>query len=741
MKNRKFQYGIQILLPVLLLAFSYWLLDSAFFTFMTWWELLWLLGVVFMPITSRIFSKFDDKGWQYSKVLAVALCSYIQWMLTSLKIIPFTTQSCIIVTGLSCIIICSYRVKSKNKSCEIFPWKHIALVYREEILFFVIFLFWTYLAGFHPAAHGTEKYMDFGFMKSMMRSTTLPAQDMWYAGKTFNYYYGGQYFAVFLTKLTGTNVEITYNLMRTMIAAFAFVLPFSLIRQMLKDRMKLKNHREWIAEAGGILAGIGVSMSGNLHYIIYGVILRLLKIREDYWFPDSTRYIGFDPAVEGDETIHEFPSYSFVLGDLHAHVINVFLVLLVLGILYAWIKTNKEKSWKQKEIGVLGLLLGMFLFSNTWDFMIYYVVICGTLFFGNLKRYSFDSAIPAAIKWSVIQWSEVLVIAVAVSLPFHLAFHNVMVQGVGLVQIHTAFYQFCVLWAFPLLVSAPFVIGILKNIKTFSDKRIKNFFINVEYPDLYGVVLILCAVGLIFIPEFFYVRDIYEKTAPRANTMFKLTYQAYIIFELMMAYILVSFTISRIKTGKDIIKCRGLLRCPKRQALAGIIAILLFVSTCGYLCNAINHWFNGFPRKSAYQTLNATGYLENSIPDDAEAIRWLNKNVKGQPVVLEACGDSYQNYDNRVSAMTGLPTVLGWYVHEWLWRNNLEEENQRKADVETIYTSTDKNKIQELIKKYHVVYLFIGTCEYEKYGKINTDLLDSLGQVVFRKGKTLIIKV
>ena len=149
---------------------------------------------------------------------------------------------------------------------------------------------------------------------------------------------------MFLTKLTGTNVEITYNLMRTMIAAFAFVLPFSLIRQMLKDRMKLKNHREWIAEAGGILAGIGVSMSGNLHYIIYGVILRLLKIREDYWFPDSTRYIGFDPAVEGDETIHEFPSYSFVLGDLHAHVINVFLVLLVLGILYAWIKTNKEKK-------------------------------------------------------------------------------------------------------------------------------------------------------------------------------------------------------------------------------------------------------------------------------------------------------------------------------------------------------------------------------------------------------------
>ncbi len=139
-----------------------------------------------------------------------------------------------------------------------------------------------------------------------------------------------------------------------------FFFLFSLVRQMLKD--KLRTGREWSFCLGGILAGMAVSMSGNLHYIIYGIILRLLKIKTDYWFPSSTRYIGFDPAVTGDETIHEFPCYSFVLGDLHAHVINVFLVLTVLGILYSWMKTNSGKSWRQREIGLLGLLLGMFLF-------------------------------------------------------------------------------------------------------------------------------------------------------------------------------------------------------------------------------------------------------------------------------------------------------------------------------------------------------------------------------------------
>ena len=740
--NAKQIYLIKIAPVVLLAGAAYWLLGSDFFTFLTWWEMLFLLGLVFMPVTSRMFRGFDDNGWMFSKVLAVAVCGYVQWLLTCLKITPFTGITCVILTVICCLGSLLYGIKCKNRLPDSLPRKQAALVYQEELLYFLVFLFWTYLAGFHPAAHGTEKYMDFGFMQAMMRSTTLPAQDMWYAGKPFNYYYGGQYLAVFLTKLTGTNVEVTYNLMRTMVAAFAFLLPFSLVRQMLKD--KLRTGREWSFCLGGILAGMAVSMSGNLHYIIYGIILRLLKIKTDYWFPSSTRYIGFDPAVTGDETIHEFPSYSFVLGDLHAHVINVFLVLTVLGILYSWIKTNSGKSWRQREIGLLGLLLGMFLFSNTWDFMIYYVVICGTLLFGNLKRYSSGSFISQALKWSVIQWVELLAAAFLASLPFHLTFENVMVQGIGIVKIHTAFYQFCVLWAFPLLVCVPFVIGILKSIGTFPEKKFWSFFYSIKYPDLYGLVLVLCAIGLIFIPEFVYVRDIYEKTAPRANTMFKLTYQAYIMFGIMMAYILVFFTVNRIKrcNGADsTVMCKGLLRCPRLQSLTGIIAILVLISTCGYLENAITHWFTGFPKRNAYQTLNATNYLETAISDDAAAIRWLNDNVEGQPIILEASGDSYQDYDNRVSAMTGLPTVLGWYVHEWLWRNDLEEENQRKEDVQTIYTSSNADQIKSLIEKYKISYLFIGSCEYEKYGEINSELLASIGKVVFRQSETTIIEV
>ena len=82
--------------------------------------------------------------------------------------------------------------------------------------------------------------------------------------------------------------------------------------------------------------------------------------------------------------------------------------------------------------------------------------------------------------------------------------------------------------------------------------------------------------------------------------------------------------------------------------------------------------------------------------------------------------------------MTGLPTVLGWYVHEWLWRNDVADLNARAADVETIYTSDDAEEIRKLLDKYEVSYIFVGSCEREKYGQeLNNEMLRSLGTAVF----------
>ena len=739
----------KIIPALLLVALSAFLLQGDVWTFWTWYLLALVLGAAAMPLTGRLFRRFQDRGWMFSKVTAIAVSGFLTWFLVAVKIIKFTTMTCIVVTlvcaAASLILYC----REQKAGFECIPFAHLDLVYAEELLFFAAFLLWTYFAGFHPAAYGTEKFMDYGFMEAMMRSKTLPATDLWYSQGKINYYYGGQYFAVFLTKLSGAKVELTYNLMRTFVAGLAFAMPFSLVHQMVTDRLG-KTGSRWkkaLPSVTGILAGISVSIAGNMHYVVYGQIIpfiRKLKGEEvsSYWFPDATRYIGFNPDVE-DKTIHEFPCYSFVLGDLHAHVVDIMFVLLLLGLLYAWMKKvrttelsgesmSRKQFWKKQllmpQLLAAGALLGMFHWTNYWDFVIYFVVTCGAALFMNIIGQKGRS------KWvlgvTAAQAAEVLILATVIILPFTLQFDTSnMVQGIALAKHHSLLHQLLVLWGLPGILTILFVVSLLiEKLRGAEQKSLYHLLTSIRLPDLFAVLLGLCAIGLVLIPELVYVRDIYENGNARANTMFKLTYQAYIMFGMTMIYAIFRLLV----IGKN-----------KILKVLAFIGLFFFVWTCGYFGNSVHSWFGEVWKPSQYKGLNATAFLETDFPEDVNGIRWLKENISDAPVVLEANGDSYSEYE-RVSAMTGLPTIMGWYVHEWLWRGDLADLNAKIEEIKEIYTSTDETRVKELLENYNVSYIFVGSCERNKYGAdLNNDLLKSLGEVVFQDSEypTYIVKI
>ena len=739
----------KIIPALLLVALSAFLLQGDVWTFWTWYLLALVLGAAAMPLTGRLFRRFQDRGWMFSKVTAIAVSGFLTWFLVAVKIIKFTTMTCIVVTlvcaAASLILYC----REQKAGFECIPFAHLDLVYAEELLFFAAFLLWTYFAGFHPAAYGTEKFMDYGFMEAMMRSKTLPATDLWYSQGKINYYYGGQYFAVFLTKLSGAKVELTYNLMRTFVAGLAFAMPFSLVHQMVTDRLG-KTGSRWkktLPSVTGILAGISVSIAGNMHYVVYGQIIpfiRKLKGEEvsSYWFPDATRYIGFNPDVE-DKTIHEFPCYSFVLGDLHAHVVDIMFVLLLLGLLYAWMKKvrttelsgesmSRREFWKKQllmpQLLATGALLGMFHWTNYWDFVIYFVVTCGAALFMNIIGQK--GKIRWALGVTAAQAAEILILATVIILPFTLQFDTSnMVQGIALAQHHSLPHQLLVLWGLPGILTILFVVSLLvEKLRGAEQKSLYHLLASIRLPDLFAVLLGLCAIGLVLIPELVYVRDIYENRNARANTMFKLTYQAYIMFGMTMIYAILRLLI----IGKN-----------KILKVLAFIGLFFFVWTCGYFGNSVHSWFGEVWKPSQYKGLNATAFLETDFPEDVNGIRWLKENISDAPVVLEANGDSYSEYE-RVSAMTGLPTIMGWYVHEWLWRGNLSDLNAKIEEIQEIYTSTDETRVKELLEEYNVSYIFVGSCERNKYGAdMNNDLLKSLGEVVFQDSEypTYIVKI
>ena len=739
MKHKFVSRGLPAAVLLLLFAGSLFLLRKDALPFWDWYLIATFLGAAGMPVTGRLFSDFHDKGWMFSKVLAICLTGFAEWFLVAVGLVRFHMGSCLTTCALF-VVFCGWLFFREQKAgTDVYPTDHVNLIVWEELMFLAVFLLWTYLAGFRPQAYGTEKFMDYGFMEAMMRSDVLPARDLWYSNGHINYYYGGQYFAVFLTKITGTKVEQTYNLMRMFVASIAFILPFSLVYQLSADGREARGQRKngWVPGTAGVLSGAAVSIAGNMHYVIYACVLPFIqRLRGDevtgYWFPDATRYIGFRPDIPDDKTIHEFPCYSFILGDLHAHVVNVMFVLLLLGILYAW--SRKARRNQQRGIGkardilkelssghiiLAGLMLGMFRWTNYWDFIIYFVVTGAVVLFTNIIR--FRGKVRDILAATVLYELEIILISTLVILPFTLKFES-MFMGVGVAKRHSLPHQLLVLWGLPAIISLLLVGLILWE--AYRQKKLKGIWKPMEAtaaPDLYTFITALCAIGLVLIPEIVYVRDIYEGSNARANTMFKLTYQAYIMFGITVGY--------------GIFR---LLETEKKRILKGaaLIGLFFLVWTMGYFGHSVKAWYGNVMDRSRYQGLDATTYLETDFQEDAQGVHWLKDNVRGTAVVLEANGDSYTGFE-RVSASTGLPTILGWYVHEWLWRNDPGDLNEKSADVETIYTSSDEAQVKKLLIDYGVSYIFIGSKEREKYGdRLNRDLLLRLGNIVYSREDT-----
>ncbi|MGI6019940.1 MAG: DUF2298 domain-containing protein [Lachnospiraceae bacterium] len=749
-----------------------------------WWVTILVMGMVFTPLSAAVFKNFDDKGWIFSKTIGLLVSAFLMWMLNVCGILPFTGWASLLCAVIPAILCIGYHVISYKRERNIFKTVDLRLIAVEELAFLLLFASWFYIIGFKPEAYGTEKFMDFGFMNAMMRSEWMPFEDMWFSGEPVNYYYGGQFIAAFMVKLTHVTSGEGYNLMRSLVASLSFVLPGSLALQMIASKNPGRN--KGYACGAGVLAGSLVAFSGNFHYIIYRIVIPFLEkifgfdFGYQYWFPDSTRYIGYLPDTT-DKTISEFPAYSTVLGDLHAHYVNLIFAVTVAAIIYAWADNSASRrgnlnqsvldffkdSILRPEIILAGFMTGIFRWTNFWDFPIYFVVCLMMLFFGNVKKYGENPR--AYFGTTLLQGGFIFGVGVAVSLPFTLKFNQISTK-IDIVTTGSPFYQLAVLWGFPVIIfliyGACLIAGYVKagkNVKCgndiieridgnedkgindgtgenessgsseASDGKDKNkgkktdvivlFISSLDIADMAVFVFGICAAGLVLLPELIYVVDIYSGSYYRANTMFKLTYQAFILFGICVGYILI-----RGLMKKDNKKLRIL------SAVGAAVAVIL----CGYTVNGISNWFGNIFDVSQRKSSDASVFVSEYYPEDFDAVCWINENISGMHVMLEADEASYSDYC-RISSVTGLPTVVGWFTHEWLWRGDSNIVRERSEDVKLIYSSDDESRVRELIKKYEVEYIYIGKLEREKY-EVNDGLLQDLGKVVYSDDYTYIIK-
>jgi YYY domain-containing protein len=109
--------------------------------------------------------------------------------------------------------------------------------------------------------------------------------------------------------------------------------------------------------------------------------------------------------------------------------------------------------------------------------------------------------------------------------------------------------------------------------------------------------------------------------------------------------------------------------------------------------------------------------VEMQLAQDYDALIWMQDNIQGSPVVLEAWANLYR-WGSRVSVYTGLPTVIGWDWHENQQRPGYAELiTKRREDVDAMFDpARDFQSIRPLLDKYHVQYIYIGPLERIYYG-------------------------
>lgn len=691
-----------------------------FFQIVTWYFILFFIGFSFLPITFFIFNDFKDKGYIFSKVIGLGILTYLVFFFGTAHILKFNQFSIILVLILSALANYIFsKYKKINILKIIFTNKLFFLL--EEFIFFIGLLFWAYIRGNYPDIHGLEKFMDFGFINSLLRSDYFPPKDMWYTPLSINYYYFGHLCTALLTKLSSIPSYVSFNLMVATIFAFTFSLTFSIGINLFE-----KNKNIFKKVAGALLSAILITFAGNLTTIytffkaypndnpvpFWNLPFLLFSFPNNYWYPNATRFIPF--------TIHEFPIYSFVVSDLHGHVLDIPFVLLIivfsLSIFY-------KKSFKLFELIFFGFILSIMYMTNAWDGLIYLILGFFILLFLNENKINF---------FEVIKKTAILFISFFLfSLPFSL-FFKPFVSGIGILcspkfltdigkigpflfEVNhcqkSQGWQLLLLYGFFYIFSVLFLIFL---------KFKKNY--KISKSDKFVLLLISLSTILIIVPEFIYVKDIYPLHY-RANTMFKLVYQAFIMLSIASSYIIIKL-LSNIKN-------KVLL------SIFFVISFLLISLVSIYAYFAINSYYRDL---KSYQGLDGIKYLSALYPGDYKLINWINTNIKNQPVILEASGDSYTDYA-RISANTGLPTVIGWSVHEWLWRGSYDFAAPRIADVESLYTSNDVKLTKALIKKYSISYVIISTLEKEKYPNLNENKFKILGREIYKNNESVLYKI
>jgi YYY domain-containing protein len=255
-------------------------------------------------------------------------------------------------------------------------------------------------------------------------------------------------------------------------------------------------------------------------------------------------------------------------------------------------------------------------------------------------------------------------------------------------------------WAIPLLtILLPlFALSLFIFLKDLPEKSAAGFV----------SLLIATAAFIALLCEVIFLDDPISGEFARMNTVFKFYMHLWIFLAIAASYSYYELSF------RCPVKSRNRTLLKEAVKKAWVAVLVLLVISCAFF--PVVSTFTRIRDMDARPSLDGMEYMKELDRGDYNAIQWMQENIEGSPVVLEASEDnSSYSYTSRVSANTGLPTVLGWARHERFWGRDHAEVRKRIEDVRSIYSTGSEKKALELMNKYNISYVYIGQLERQIY--------------------------
>ena len=432
--------------------------------FLLWYLVVSLLGWLTFPLVYALFPALSDRGYSMARTAGLLVWGYIFWLLANLGVAQ-NNLSGLLLTLMILSAAGIWIGKGRQREIRIWLKQHLSMILVIEGLFLLAFIALATIRAADPDILGTEKPMELAFINSILRSPTFPPNDPWLSGYSISYYYFGYVLTAMIARITGSAGGIAFNLMLSLVFALGCIGAYGIIYNILRSMRKVtgevtKNGIVSLPLFGPLFYLVASNLEGFLEVLHHKGIFwnfsaggsatsafwKWLDIKDLVntpiqplgWTPD--RYLWWwrasrviqDTTLKNapQELIDEFPVFSFILGDLHPHVLAIPFGLLAVGVglhifLGGWRGTTAlggiKFPIKWQGLFIPALLLGGLAFLNTWDILLGAALVCGAFLLWRGSEQGWT--------WKRIEETVVFALIVALGslllyLPFFLRFSS-----------------------------------------------------------------------------------------------------------------------------------------------------------------------------------------------------------------------------------------------------------------------------------------------------------------------------